>query len=228
MVQHAASGMARHGEGDDRVGDRCRFGSLDDPPGVRCGVPVVGVNPDLSPEVLGVALGVGDVVAMAQQDLGQPAEGLDRFDDLPRPPGGVDHEVPARPPGEVRVGAERRTGVVAEPVDAVAEILGEDRRFGSSQRLVPDRASGADQDGPPGHLDLVRRLGLPDEERDPVGGVANDQAGGHLPGGVAVDAPGVDEPLARCPLGVAILEPGHTRRYTTHRPGCGRVARPGQ
>ena len=113
------------------------------------------------------------------------------------------------------MGPERRPGVVAQAVDAIAEVVGEGRRGGSAQGDVPDRARRAHLHRAPGHLDLLGGLGLAGEHRVPVGGVAHHETGCDLAGGIAVDAAGVDEPVPVCGCRMAILDPRHTGTLPT-------------
>jgi hypothetical protein len=71
------------------------------------------VDRDLGAEVLGVAVGVGDVVAVGEEDDVDPAELGHRVDDLTGPAGCVDHEVRVVADDQVRVRTERGAGVVA-------------------------------------------------------------------------------------------------------------------
>jgi len=163
--------------------------------------------------VLGVALGVGDVVAVAEQHVVDAAETLQRCDHLAGPAGSVDHQVRAGAAHEIGVRAERRPGVVPEAVHLVAEVLGEHRHVRPLQGRVADRTGWAHHDRPPGHLDLVGSLGLANEDRVAVASVAHHQTRSNLPCRVAVDAATVDEPLAWRSGFVSFGNPRHGRRH---------------
>jgi len=80
-VQDASSGVARHGEGDHAGEDGGLAGGRDDVRGEKGRVPVGVVNPDPGAEVLGVPLGVGDVVSVGEQNMVDPAGVFDRPDE---------------------------------------------------------------------------------------------------------------------------------------------------
>ena len=68
------------------------------------------VDPHPGPVAVGPPVGVGHVVPMGEEDVGHPAERVERTLQRPGVPGGVDHEVPVRPEDEVAGGSE---GVLA-------------------------------------------------------------------------------------------------------------------
>ncbi len=166
------------------------------------------VDPDPCVEALGVTGIVGDVVSVRQQDVVDPAELLHRTGHLTGPSRGVDHQVSLGAHHQVAVGPEGRSGVVAQPMDAIAQIVREQLRVGPLQGLVADRACRAHQQRPPGHLEIVFRFGLSQKDRQPLV-VGPDQPGRHLSGCVAVDAVRVDVPVPGGAELVAVHGSGH-------------------
>jgi hypothetical protein len=194
VPQHTPARVARDREPDHPLGDLDRLGPADQIGGEGRRSTVVVVDPDRGAEVLCVAVRIGDVVAVGEQHEVDAAECFDRRDQLPGPPRRIDHHVRPTADQQVGVSTERRLGVVAEAVHAVAEVVGEHARRRLADRLVAHRPGRTDQDGAPGHGDLRVRPRLPREHRHPVTGVADDQTRRDVTRGVAVDAAVIDEP----------------------------------
>jgi hypothetical protein len=92
-VEDTSPGVARDSEGDHAGEEGGLVGGGDDDVGGEGGrVPVGVVNPDPGVEVLSVALGVGDVVSVGEQNMVDPAGILDRPGEGPAPVRGVDEE----------------------------------------------------------------------------------------------------------------------------------------
>ncbi len=72
----------------------------------------------------GVAVGVGDVVLVGEQDVGDPAELLEPARQLRHPAGRVDEEIAALPRREEGVGAEGSRRVVTAIMNAALDRLG--------------------------------------------------------------------------------------------------------
>ena len=92
-----ALGVARHRDGDGPRRDGHRVGAVEDHRGVGSGVRVGGMDPHLCAVVLGPPVGVGNVVAMTEQHVPNPAEVVDSFGEAAQVAGRVDHEVAAGP-----------------------------------------------------------------------------------------------------------------------------------
>ena len=222
QVEHAAFGVPRNREHHETVGDRHFVGPGDHVGGIRRRLPICFVDPHACPEVVGELLRVGDVVLVREQHVGDPAVGGDGVDHVGAPVRRVHEEATTDLGYEPGVGAERTAVVVpAQPharrhlprkhvgrlgatIDG-ADGTGRAREGGAPHRQLLDRGVG-----------LTAHHGLSVRERD-------DQIGCVVPGHVAVDAAGVDVPVAVGVFRVTLTEPGHPanvpRRSPTPAPG---------
>lgn len=72
-IGDAAPGMARDRDCQPAIIDAGSTLTLEDIRGEGCGIAVGHVNPDASPEMPGVALGIGHIIAMRQENIPQAA-----------------------------------------------------------------------------------------------------------------------------------------------------------
>ena len=195
--------------------------------------PVVAVDPDARAEALGPAAGVGHVVAVGEQDVGEAARLGERAGQGLGVPGGVHEEVAVRSCHEPGGGPERALGAVAAVVDAGAGFdLPRVEPPGTGPAVEgADRGGGAGLGRQPGPLLGSGPVGLRGDDR--LGGRHAEEVGRQLPAGPAVDAAVVDEPGTGGVRRVAQGDAGHGRRLPTPRPdpsaprGPGRVIRGG-
>lgn len=152
------------------------------------------MDPDAGAEVAGVAFGMADVVPMGQKDVGAPFPGLEGADDGARPARRVHHQVARRPADQEGMGSVRRARVVAEAMDAVGHGLREATVWHLLVALGPDRGGRTGEPRAPRLHPFFRRGGLPGEDR--LATAANDQPGRQRARRRAVDAAGVDVPVA--------------------------------
>ena len=177
--------------------------------GERRGAGVVGVDPDPGTEAIGPPARVGDVVSMGEQDVVDAAGSGDRTDERLGVARRVDEEVAFRSPYEPRRRTEGILGAVAAVEDAgsVLDLV----------RVEPARA-GAAGDGTdgarrarlrrqPGVADGLVGARLGDDDARPPD--VAEQRGRDVAAGSAVDAAGVDEPVAGGVGLVAEIDAGH-------------------
>jgi hypothetical protein len=97
--------MPGHGNGEDVGSNFERPCALKNAGREARGRPIGFVNPHPRAEGLRIALGVGDVVAMGEQNMREPAPPGERFDDCARPARRIDHGVAALAPDQEGVSA---------------------------------------------------------------------------------------------------------------------------
>ena len=149
QVEDASPGVAGHGEGNHARENGLLIVGGNHVGGEEGSVAIGVVNPYPRIEVLGVALGVGDVVAVSQQNVVDPASIFNRPDDDPVPMRGVDEERVAGMRDEPGVGAERAKVIGAAEKHAGRDLLGEDPGRGGTTAGGADRTGRTGQRSPP-------------------------------------------------------------------------------
>src|SRR6516165_7103191 len=112
-IGDAAPGMARDRDCQPAIIDAGSTLTLEDIRGEGCGIAVGHVNPDASPEMPGVALGIGHIIAMRQENIPQAAPRLDRRYEGSGPARRVDHGVGTPAANQERMSAIARLCIVA-------------------------------------------------------------------------------------------------------------------
>jgi hypothetical protein len=141
QIEDASLGVAGHGEGNHARENGLLIVGGNHVGGEGGSVAVGVVNPYPGIEVLGVALGVGDVVPVSQQNVVDTASTFNRPDDGPVPMRGVDEGRVAGVREEPGVGPERAKVIGTAEKHAGRDLLGED----PGRRVTT--AGGADRTG---------------------------------------------------------------------------------
>src|SRR5260370_23465691 len=173
------------------------------------------MNDAATAKMLGVALSIGHIVSVRQEDVANPAQRLQllhqRRDELGR----VDQPVASGVPNEVAVAAIRLGGVVAAVLD---RLFKEERevphdRFRVVVTKAADRPGGAGQQGlqrlPP--VGAGNRLGF---DEGSFAGFTKDRKS-DLPTGIAVDAGRIHEEIARDVFRHSFFGVGHYQASLT-------------
>jgi hypothetical protein len=208
VVQHAASRVTRRGDRANTRGDVGDVEPADEVGRERRGDGVGLMDPHACAEPLGVALRVGDVVAMRQQDVCDPALCLERVGERGDPPRRIDEQVALVADDEVAVRAEGRLVVVPAQMDACGERPGERARRRAASRDRADGLGRAGERGAPHRRLFVARRRLPRDDGQAFV-VGLDQTGRVVPSDVAVDATRVAEPVAGDVVRVTLVEARH-------------------
>src|SRR5206468_12608834 len=143
-------------------------GGLDTVQQGRCigrGGTIVLVHPDPGPEMPGITVRIGDIVAMRKQDIGDAAKVLEFSGQRVDVPRRIDEQVAFVARSEIRMRPKRRACVVPATIESRRELLRKQTRRLGAMALCADGRRRAQKHRTPRSEFLLFVRGLPAEYR---------------------------------------------------------------
>src|SRR3989442_4644041 len=192
---HAAPRVPWDRDGKQALPNFCWLGTVQQVGRVWRGRTIILVDPHPRLEMPSVALGIGDIIAVRQQDIVYSTQVLKLLHQLVDVPRRVYEQIAFGSPDKVRVRSIRSGRVVTAAVNSRREFLRKKVRRRGAMALGADRRSRAHKHRTPSSEFLFFVRGLPREYGFSL--VVDDEARCDLARSGTVDAVVIDVPVAR-------------------------------